>query len=216
MFGATGSVGQSALDLVARDADGYDVVALTGGRNVTQLAADARRLNADLAVTCFPECYNELKDLLADTDVEVAAGPDAIAQAAARPVDWALSAIVGAAGLVPGLEALSHGTTLALAARTISTCCHACFLVIGGAEGRASLPAVAAVALAGATKPGFSFFLMRSRRGDAPAGGGSAPMSSGGGRAGWPSATAPSVASVATSSVRGMPGFPTSGVEKIQ
>lgn len=115
MFGATGSVGQSALDLVARNADGYDVVALTGGRNVTQLAADARRLNADLAVTCYPECYNELKGLLADTDVEVAAGPDAIAQAAARPVDWALSAIVGAAGLVPGLEALSHGTTLALA-----------------------------------------------------------------------------------------------------
>ncbi len=115
VFGATGSVGQSALDLVARDAHAYDVVALTGGRNVTQLAADARRLHADLAVTCYPECYNELKDLLGDTDVEVAAGPDAIAQAAARPVDWALSAIVGAAGLVPGLEALSHGTTLALA-----------------------------------------------------------------------------------------------------
>ncbi len=115
MFGATGSVGQSALDLVARDAASYDVVALTGGRNVGQLAADARKLNADLAVTCYPESYNELKDLLADTDVEVAAGPYAIAQAAARPVDWALSAIVGAAGLVPGLEALSHGTTLALA-----------------------------------------------------------------------------------------------------
>ncbi len=115
VFGATGSVGQNALDLVARDADAYDVVALTGGRNLTQLAADARRLHADLAVTCYPECYNELKDLLANTDVEVAAGPDAIAQAAARPVDWALSAIVGSAGLVPGLEALSHGTTLALA-----------------------------------------------------------------------------------------------------
>jgi 1-deoxy-D-xylulose-5-phosphate reductoisomerase len=115
VFGATGSVGQNALDLVARDADAYDVVALTGGRNLTQLAADARRFHADLAVTCYPECYNELKDLLANTDVEVAAGPDAIAQAAARPVDWALSAIVGSAGLVPGLEALSHGTTLALA-----------------------------------------------------------------------------------------------------
>nr|WP_281493177.1 1-deoxy-D-xylulose-5-phosphate reductoisomerase [Yoonia sp. F2084L] len=115
VFGATGSVGQSALDLIARDADAYDVVALTGGRNLVQLAADARRLRADLAVTCYPECYSELKDLLSDTDIEVAAGPDAIAQAAARPVDWALSAIVGAAGLVPGLEALSHGTTLALA-----------------------------------------------------------------------------------------------------
>ncbi len=115
MFGATGSVGQSALDLVARDAGAYDVVALTGGRNVAQLAKDARALNADLAVTCYPECYQDLKGLLADTDVEVAAGPAAMADAAAREVDWALSAIVGAAGLVPGLTALSHGTTLALA-----------------------------------------------------------------------------------------------------
>ena len=115
VFGATGSVGQSALDLVARETEAYDVVALTGGRNVAQLADDARALRADLAVTCYPECYNELNDLLADTDVEVAAGDAAIAQAAARPVDWALSAIVGAAGLVPGLEALSHGSTLALA-----------------------------------------------------------------------------------------------------
>lgn len=115
VFGATGSVGQSALDLVARAPDQYDVVALTGGRNLTQLAKDAVALNADVAVTAHPECYQDLKDLLQGTGVEVAAGPDAIAEAAARPVDWALSAIVGAAGLVPGLEALSHGTTLALA-----------------------------------------------------------------------------------------------------
>ena len=115
MFGATGSVGQSAIDLIARDSEAYDVVALTGGRNVEQLAADARRLRADLAVTCFPECYDALKALLSDTDIAVAAGPDAIAEAAARPVDWALSAIVGAAGLVPGLVALKNGATLALA-----------------------------------------------------------------------------------------------------
>jgi len=115
LFGATGSVGQSAIDLIARDSEAYDVVALTGGRNVEQLAADARRLRADLAVTCFPECYDALKALLSDTDIAVAAGPDAIAEAAARPVDWALSAIVGAAGLVPGLVALENGATLALA-----------------------------------------------------------------------------------------------------
>lgn len=115
LFGATGSVGQSAIDLIARDLDAYDVVALTGGRNITQLAKDAMALNADLAVTCYPEVYEDLKGLLAGSSVEAAAGPDAIAEAAARPVDWALSAIVGAAGLVPGLEALAHGTTLALA-----------------------------------------------------------------------------------------------------
>ena len=74
MFGATGSVGQSALDLVSRDSESYDVVALTGGRNVQQLAADAQRLKADVAVTCYSECYDELKSLLAGTGVEVAAG----------------------------------------------------------------------------------------------------------------------------------------------
>ena len=115
MFGATGSVGQSAIDLIARDTAAYDVVALTGGRNVTRLAEDAVRLRADLAVTCYPECYDELKNLLAGTGVAVAAGPNAVAEAAARPVDWALSAIVGAAGLVPGLVALEQGATLALA-----------------------------------------------------------------------------------------------------
>lgn len=115
LFGATGSVGQSAIDLIAREPDAYDVVALTGGRNVAQLAADAVRLNAEIAVTCYTECYDDLKAALAGTGVAVAAGPDAIAEAAARPVDWALSAIVGSAGLVPGLVALEHGTTLALA-----------------------------------------------------------------------------------------------------
>ncbi len=115
MFGATGSVGQSALDLVARDAGAYDVVALTGGRNVVQLAKDAQALGADLAVTCYPECYQDLKDLLAGTGIAVAAGPAAVAEAAAREADWALSAIVGAAGLVPGLTALAQGNTLALA-----------------------------------------------------------------------------------------------------
>lgn len=115
IFGATGSVGQSALDLIRRDPGAYDVGALTGGRNLAQLAADATTLQADLAVTCHENCYYDLKDLLAGTQVEVAAGPAALAEAAARPVDWALSAIVGAAGLVPGLTALQHGSTLALA-----------------------------------------------------------------------------------------------------
>ena len=91
------------------------MVSLTGGRNVELLAHDARRLGAKRAVTCFPECYSDLKDLLAGSGVEVAAGPDALTEAADDPVDWAMSAIVGAAGLPPGLTALKHGTTLALA-----------------------------------------------------------------------------------------------------
>ena len=140
LFGATGSVGQSAIDLIARDLDAYDVVALTGGRNVTRLAADAIRLKAEIAVTCYPECYDALKALLAGTGIAVAAGPDAIAEAAARPVDWALSAIVGAAGLVPGLVALEHGTKLALANKESLVTAGHLLLGTASAHGATVLP----------------------------------------------------------------------------
>ena len=140
LFGATGSVGQSAVDLIARDTESYDVVALTGGRNLTRLAADAVRLNADLAVTCYDDCYVELKSMLAGTGVEVAAGSAAVAQAAARPVDWALSAIVGAAGLVPGLAALESGTTLALANKESLVTAGPLLLARADAHGATVLP----------------------------------------------------------------------------
>ncbi|MEN9010699.1 MAG: 1-deoxy-D-xylulose-5-phosphate reductoisomerase [Yoonia sp.] len=115
IFGSTGSIGQSALDLIARDRDNYDVVALTGGRNIKKLAADAIALNAQIAVTCHDELLPALRDLLAGSTVEAASGDAAIVEAANRPADWTLSAIVGAAGLLPGLQALEQGNTLALA-----------------------------------------------------------------------------------------------------
>lgn len=115
ILGATGSIGQSTIDLIARDKLSYDVVALTGGRNVKQLAADAIALGADLAVTCYDECYLELKEALAGTGIAVAGGDKAVTEAAAHKCDWTMSAIVGAAGLRPGMAALAHGTTLALA-----------------------------------------------------------------------------------------------------
>lgn len=115
IFGATGSIGQSTIDLIARDPDAYDVVALTGGHNVAQLAQDAIRLRADLAVTAHDEKLPALREALAGTGIEVAAGEGAIEDAACRPVDWVMSAIVGAAGLLPGLRALEHRATLALA-----------------------------------------------------------------------------------------------------
>ncbi|MCF3594102.1 1-deoxy-D-xylulose-5-phosphate reductoisomerase [Rhodobacteraceae bacterium LMO-12] len=115
IFGATGSIGQSTIDLIARDADGYDVVALTGGRNIALLAADAMRLGADLAVTAHEELLGDLKAALAGSGVEAAAGEAALREAGARPTDWVMSAIVGAAGLAPGMAALKQGATLALA-----------------------------------------------------------------------------------------------------
>ncbi len=115
IFGATGSIGQNTIDLIARDPGDYDVVALTGGANIAQLAEDARRLNADIAITAYEDCLDDLRTALAGTEIEVAAGAGAITEAASRPADWIMSAIVGAAGLPPGLEALKQGTTLALA-----------------------------------------------------------------------------------------------------
>ncbi|MBC6437580.1 MAG: 1-deoxy-D-xylulose-5-phosphate reductoisomerase [Rhodobacteraceae bacterium] len=115
IFGATGSIGQNTLDLIARAPGSYDVVALTGGRNVVQLARDAVAVQASLAVTAFDDALPVLRELLAGTGVEVAGGEAALLEAADRPVDWVMSAIVGAAGLAPGFRALVQGRTLALA-----------------------------------------------------------------------------------------------------
>jgi len=115
ILGATGSIGQSTLDLIAREPDLFEVVALTGGRNIAQLAKDARASGAQLAVTAHDDLLDDLRTALEGSGIEAAAGAQAITEAAARPADWVMSAIVGAAGLPPGLKALEQGATLALA-----------------------------------------------------------------------------------------------------
>jgi 1-deoxy-D-xylulose-5-phosphate reductoisomerase len=117
IFGATGSIGEQTFDLLLR-AGGpkvYRTVALTAGRNITRLAEMARALRAEIAVCADEADLPALRDALQGSGVEADAGAGAIADAADRPADWVMSAIVGAAGLVPGLRALRHGSTLALA-----------------------------------------------------------------------------------------------------
>ena len=140
IFGATGSIGQNTIDLIRRAPGDYDVVALSGGRNIAQLAADARALRADVAVTAFPELLDDLRAALAGSDVEAAAGPQAIAEAANRPADWVMSAIVGAAGLVPGLEAVKQGATLALANKESLVCAGDLLMQTAKANGARILP----------------------------------------------------------------------------
>ena len=132
ILGATGSIGQSTIDLIKRAPDDFDVVALTGGRNVAQLAADAIALDADVAVTCLDDCFGALKTALSGTDIVVASGDAAVREAAMRPADWVMSGIIGAAGLVPGLEVLRAGGTLALANK--ETLVAAGPLVMGAAQ----------------------------------------------------------------------------------
>ncbi len=115
ILGATGSIGQNTLDLIRRDRDAHEVVALTGGRNIAQLARDAVEFGAEIAVTAHDDLLDDLRAALSGSAVRAAAGAHAVAEAGARPADWVMSAIVGAAGLPPGLAALEQGATLALA-----------------------------------------------------------------------------------------------------
>ncbi|WP_210528307.1 1-deoxy-D-xylulose-5-phosphate reductoisomerase [Rubellimicrobium arenae] len=115
VLGATGSIGQNTLDLISRRPDEFEVEALTGAANIDLLAQDAMRMRAKLAVTANDQLYSALKECLSGTGIEVAAGAAAVAEAAARPADWSINAVVGAAGLLPSLEVLRRGGTLALA-----------------------------------------------------------------------------------------------------
>ena len=115
IFGSTGSIGQNTLELLRRDHSSYELIALTGGRNIAQLVKDAREFCPKIVVTAFSEFLPLLLDGVSGLGIEVAAGDLAISEAADRPVDWAMSAIVGIAGLVPSMNIVRQGATLALA-----------------------------------------------------------------------------------------------------
>jgi 1-deoxy-D-xylulose-5-phosphate reductoisomerase len=140
ILGATGSIGQSTIDLIARDADDYDVVALTGGANIARLAQDARALRADVAITADETRLDDLRAALAGSGIEAAAGRTAIEEAGSRPADWVMSAIVGSAGLAPGLRALEQGATLALANKESLVCAGALVLDTARRHGARLLP----------------------------------------------------------------------------
>ncbi len=122
VLGATGSVGVNTLDLIARQPEAYDVVALTANRNVDLLIEQAVALRPALAVIGDQSQFKALKDGLAGTGIEVAAGATALADAAAEPVDWVMAAIVGAAGLAPTMRAIGQGATVALANKECLVC----------------------------------------------------------------------------------------------
>lgn len=115
IFGATGSVGLSTLDLVRQHPDQYNIIAMTANSNASQLAALAREFSAEIAVVAEDSAYEELKQELAGTSIEAASGAEALVAAAALGADWTMAAIVGCAGLPPTLEALRCGKTVALA-----------------------------------------------------------------------------------------------------
>lgn len=115
ILGATGSVGQSTLDVINGHPGKYRVEALTAHRNVQLLAQQARQMQAAHAVIGDEALYGDLKSALSGTGISVAAGVAAVEEAAARPADWTMAAIVGMAGLKPTLQAVRRGGAVALA-----------------------------------------------------------------------------------------------------
>ncbi|TDL86352.1 1-deoxy-D-xylulose-5-phosphate reductoisomerase [Meridianimarinicoccus aquatilis] len=140
ILGATGSIGENTVDLIARAPDRFRAVALTGGRNIARLAEQARVLNAEIAVTAFPDLLDDLRAALSGSGIEAGAGEAALLEAAERPADLIVSGIVGAAGLPPGLRALRQGTTLALANKESLVCAGPLMMSEAAAHGARILP----------------------------------------------------------------------------
>lgn len=125
ILGATGSVGRNTVDLIARAPDSFAVEALTANRDAARLAEQAKALGAKFAAVADPSAYGDLKAALSGTGIEAAAGPDAVVEAAGRPSDWVMAAIVGAAGLAPTLAAIRQGKTVGLANKETLVCAGA-------------------------------------------------------------------------------------------
>lgn len=115
VLGATGSIGASTLDLVRREPCQWQVVALTANGNAHDLAALAREFSAHVAVVADEAALPALRDALAGSGIEAAAGQAALVEAAARGADVTVAAIVGCAGLAPTMAAIEKGGTIALA-----------------------------------------------------------------------------------------------------
>ena len=115
ILGATGSIGASTLDLVRRNRDAFRIVALTGHSNVAALAALAREFTAEIAVIGDEARLPELREALAGSGIVATGGAPALIEAAQRPADVTVAAIVGCAGLAPTMAAIEQGRTVALA-----------------------------------------------------------------------------------------------------
>src|ERR1700749_2077808 len=141
VLGATGSIGDSTMDLVRGARDRYRVEALTANSNVQALAKLAREVDARFVRVADAGKLGELKDALAGTRTACGAGESAIIEAAARPADWVMAAVIGAAGLKPALAAVDRGATVALANKECLVCAGDFFMQRAAKGGACILPA---------------------------------------------------------------------------
>lgn len=128
VLGATGSIGQSAAAVIAAHPVDFDVRTVAAATNAEGLAAVAVRLGARRAVLSDGARLSDLREALAGTGIEAAAGDAALLEAASEPVDVVLSAIVGAAGVAASAAAVAAGSTIALANKECLVCAGAPFM----------------------------------------------------------------------------------------
>jgi 1-deoxy-D-xylulose-5-phosphate reductoisomerase len=140
VLGATGSVGESTLDLIGRNPAMFEVVALTANGNAAKLAELAHRHRAELAVVADESAFGELKERLAGSGIKAAAGASALVEAALRPADCVMAGISGAAGLKPTLAAVSQGRRVALANKECLVCAGAMFMEAVRSSGAELIP----------------------------------------------------------------------------
>jgi 1-deoxy-D-xylulose-5-phosphate reductoisomerase len=140
IFGATGSVGASTLDLVRRNRDAWDIFALTANSDAAGLAALALEFRPRVAVIGDPAFAGDLRKALAGAGIMVAAGEQALIDAAKMGADITMAAIVGCAGLAPTMAAIECGKTVALANKESLVAAGALMMAAATASGATVLP----------------------------------------------------------------------------
>jgi 1-deoxy-D-xylulose-5-phosphate reductoisomerase len=141
ILGATGSIGQSTLDLVKREPERFAVQSVTANKDVAGLAAAAKAVNAKRAVICDPALYGALSEALAGSGVEAAAGPEAVTAAAGEGTDVVVAGIVGCAGLAPVAAAVERGGYVVLANKEPLVSAGELILDLAAKSGATLLPA---------------------------------------------------------------------------
>lgn len=143
ILGVTGSIGQSTIavieELRAQGAD-IPVEAVTAGANLEALLDACRRLRPRFAAVADAGQLETARAALAGLGIEVGAGHSALEEAGARPGDWVMSAIVGAAGLQPTLAAIRRGAMVALANKECLVCAGPLMLEAAARSGAKLLP----------------------------------------------------------------------------
>ncbi len=140
LLGATGSIGRSCAQVIEASPGRFAVEAVVGGRDGAALARTAIALGAKFAAIADPAGYADLKAGLSGRAIEIAVGDEAMVEAARRPAEIVVSAIVGAVGLAPTLAAIEAGRAIALANKETLVCAGAVVMRAVKAHGATLLP----------------------------------------------------------------------------